>query len=135
MLLLAHPQYECLHATNDHIGRERIERGTIDFPVMANFRHQWFGTAHQASQYIAMATEKLGSAMNNHIHAQRQRVLIQGGGKGIVRHHQGADALGRRYKAFDIDYFQRRIGGCFQVEKIAAFGDFPFDLFMIECFA
>ncbi|MNV36253.1 hypothetical protein D3C71_1277230 [compost metagenome] len=79
-----------------------------------------------------MAAEKLGGTVNDHVHTQRQRVLIQWRGEGVIRHHNGADALGCSHQTLDIEYFQRRVGWRFQIHQLATLGDFAFDFFVIE---
>ncbi|MNZ75981.1 hypothetical protein D3C78_944740 [compost metagenome] len=39
-LLLTHAQHQGFHAANDHVGGERVERRTVDFPVMTHLGHQ-----------------------------------------------------------------------------------------------
>lgn len=78
MLLLAHAQHQGLDATDDQVGRERVEGRAVDFPVVPDLGHQGFAAAHQAAEHVAMAAEKLGRAVDHHIHAQRQGVLVQG---------------------------------------------------------
>jgi hypothetical protein len=94
--------------------------------------HQPFAAAHQATQHVAVPAEKLGRTVNDHVHTQRQRVLVQRRGERVIRHHNGTDTLGSGHQTLDIQYFEGRIGGCFQVHQLATLGDFPFDFFVIE---
>ncbi len=49
-LLLTHTQHQGFHTANDHVSRERIEGGTVDFTVMPNLGHQGFTAADQADR-------------------------------------------------------------------------------------
>ncbi|MNT56583.1 hypothetical protein D3C72_1938920 [compost metagenome] len=66
-LLLAKTQSQSLDAPDDEIRRKRIQRGPIDFAVMANLRHQMLGAAHHAAEYITMTGQEFGRAVHNHI--------------------------------------------------------------------
>lgn len=99
---------------------------------MTNLGHQGFVTAYQTAEYIAMVTEELGRTVDDNVHTSRHGVLIQRRGKGVVRHHQGTDALGCSYQSVDIEYFQGRVSRRLQTHQLAAFGDFTLDLLVIE---
>ena len=74
-----------------------------------------------------MAAQKLGGAVQHEVRAQRQRILVDGRGEGVIDDDRRPGPVSRAGEAVQVHDFQRGIGGRFQVKHAAAFGDLRFD--------
>ena len=113
---------------DQQVGRHRIERRAGDLAVVIDLPDQPRIAADDAAQRIGVAAQKLGGAVQHQVHAQLERVLVDGRGKRVVGHHDRAGACAGRGQARDVQHLERGVGGRFQVEHPAALGDRRLDL-------
>ena len=131
-MLLAQAHCQGLDTADDQVGRERVQRRTVDFPVVPHLGHQHLRAAHHPTQHVTMPGQKLGCAVHHHIHAQRQRVLVQWRGKGVVGHHQRPHLVRSGAQPTNVQHLQRRVGGGFQVKQVATGGNLALQRFSVQ---
>src|SRR5439155_20560302 len=79
-----------------------------------------------------MATKKFRCAMYYQVGTKVQRILIDGCGKGVIYYHDSIYFFCGFRQSLHIYYLQCRVCWCFEINKIAAFGNLFFKLIVIS---
>src|SRR5512135_731667 len=94
---------------------------------MENGLDQLAAPANDAAQGIAVPTEIFAGTVDHQVGAKLQRMLVDGGGEGIVGDHHRTDLVSPARQALDINYLKRGVSGSLQVEQFAAVRDLRLD--------
>ena len=131
LVLLADAQMQGLDPPQQQVGGHGVQGGAVDFAVVVDRFDPFFLAADDAAQGIGVAAQVFGGAVQHKVGAQFQRILVDGGGKGVVHHDGGADPFSGGGQSGDVHHLYGRVGGAFQVKQAAASGHGCFDGFMV----
>ncbi len=76
------------------------------------------GTQH----HVGVAREVLGDRVDDHVGAQRQRLLEKRGGEGVVHHDEGARGAPEGCAGLDVDDLEQGVGRRLQPQHRDRFG-------------
>ena len=129
VVLACDPELERLKAPHQQERCERIGASPQILLLRVHIAHERRRAGRDAGDHVRVTPQVFRGALQQHVRAEAQRVLVQHRRECVVRDDQHAPAAGRfpdlPYELRDVNHAERGVRRCLEVHRARARGDHP----------